>query len=149
MKQPKWITDIVLTAQAVPGYWVKRGWDATAQVRTTSVIDTVATSDLVMKGGHTYVPVGGIAVAGSRSISKVEVQVDDGAWVAAQLRPPLSDLTWVLWRYDWPFSQGQHAFSVRAYDGQGRLLVTESNPSFPAGATGIDSMNADILPPGL
>ncbi len=149
MKQPKWITDIVLVSVAVPGYWVKRGWDATAQVKTTSVIDTVATSDILMKGGHTFVPVGGIAEAGSRGISKVEVQVDNGPWVAAQLRPPLSGLTWVLWRYDWPFSQGQHVFSVRAYDGQGRLQITESNPSFPSGATGIDSMNADVLPPGV
>ena len=28
MKQPKWITDIVLVSQWIPGYWVQRGWDA-------------------------------------------------------------------------------------------------------------------------
>ena len=46
MKQPKWITDIVLVPDFIPGYWVRRGWDKQAVRRTTSVIDTVATSDL-------------------------------------------------------------------------------------------------------
>ena len=41
------------------------------------------------RGGKTFVPVGGIADAGARGISKVEVQVDGGPWEAAELRPPL------------------------------------------------------------
>src|SRR5450830_1896473 len=45
MKQPKWITEVVLAPDFIPGYWVRRGWDSRAQRRTTSVIDTVATSD--------------------------------------------------------------------------------------------------------
>ncbi len=146
MKQPKWITDIVLVSQWIPGYWVKRGWDANAIRRTTSVIDTVATDALVMRAGHTYVPVGGIADAGARGISKVEVQVDEGPWEAAQLRPPLSGLTWVIWRYEWPFQSGEHAFKVRAYDGKGVLQTSASNPPYPAGATGIDSKQASVLP---
>ena len=71
MKQPKWITDIVLVPDFIPGYWVSRGWDKQAIRRTTSVIDTVATSDLQKRAGRTYVPVGGIADAGARGISKV------------------------------------------------------------------------------
>ncbi len=146
MKQPKWITDIVLVSQWIPGYWVRRGWDANAVRRTTSVIDTVATDAVEMRAGHTYVPVGGIADAGDRGISKVEVQVDEGPWEAAELRPPLSGLTWVIWRYEWPFQSGEHVFKVRAYDGAGKLQTTVSNPPFPAGATGIDSMQASVLP---
>jgi len=146
MKQPKWITDVVLVSQLIPGYWVKRGWDATATRRTTSVIDTVATDSLLMRAGRTYVPVGGIADAGDRGISKVEVQVDEGPWEAAQLRPPLSGLTWVIWRYEWPFQSGEHVFKVRAYDGKGVLQTTASNPPYPAGATGIDSKPASVLP---
>ena len=146
MKQPKWITDIVLVPDFIPGYWVKRGWDATAQRRTTSVIDTVATSDVIRRGGRVFVPVGGIADAGARGISKVEVQVDDGPWEAAELRAPLSRLTWVIWRYEWPLREGTHVFGVRAYDGDGRLQIEEQNPSYPAGATGIDTKTAAILP---
>ncbi|MEO8392455.1 MAG: molybdopterin-dependent oxidoreductase, partial [Chloroflexota bacterium] len=42
MKQPKWITKIEVLNHDVDGYWVVRGWDKVAQVRTVSVIDTVA-----------------------------------------------------------------------------------------------------------
>jgi DMSO/TMAO reductase YedYZ molybdopterin-dependent catalytic subunit len=146
MKQPKWITEIVLVPDVVPGYWVKRGWDKEAIRRTTSVIDTVATGDLQRRGGVTYVPVGGIADAGARGISKVEVQVDDGPWNAAELRRPLSDLAWVLWRYEWPWREGAHTFAVRAYDGDGVLQTTERNPTFPSGATGIHTKSANVLP---
>ena len=147
MKQPKWITDVVLVSSWIPGYWVTRGWNAQAIRRTTSVIDTVATDALVMRAGRTYVPVGGIADAGDRGISKVEVQVDEGPWQAAELRAPLSGLTWVIWRYEWPFQSGEHVFKVRAYDGTGTLQTTVSNPTFPSGATGIDTKQASILPP--
>jgi len=146
MKQPKWITEVVLVPDFIPGYWVRRGWDSRAQRRTTSVIDTVVTSDLIRRGGQTFVPVGGIADAGARGISKVEVQVDGGPWGAAQLRQPLSPLTSVIWRYEWPWREGEHVFAVRAYDGQGRLEITAQNPTFPKGATGIDTKTATILP---
>jgi hypothetical protein len=129
MKQPKWISSITLNADSMPGYWVRRNWDATAEIKTTSVIDTVATTSLVTRDGQTYVPIGGIAHAGAKGISKVEVQIDDAPWQAAELREPLSELTWVIWRYDWPFTMGTHWLAVRAYDGQGRLQETEETVS--------------------
>jgi hypothetical protein len=128
---------------------VTRGWDARAEMRTTSVVDTVATGSLVTRGGKMFVPVGGIAHAGDRGISKVEVQVDGGPWEGAELRAPLSELTWVIWRYEWPFAVGDHVFSVRAYDGQGNLQASNEHPPFPSGATGIDGRNAPVLPVGL
>jgi DMSO/TMAO reductase YedYZ molybdopterin-dependent catalytic subunit len=146
MKQPKWITGINVVPDLIAGYWVTRGWDKTARMHTTSVIDTVATDSLDMRGGRTYVPIGGIAHAGARGISKVEVQVDLGPWEAAELRAPLSGLTWVIWRYDWPFAEGTHVFAVRATDGQGNLQEAQSSPTFPSGATGINTKSAAILP---
>jgi len=53
----------------------------------------------------TVIPIGGIAHAGARGVSKVEVQVDGGEWREARLRAPLSGLTWVIWRYDRPFQK--------------------------------------------
>jgi DMSO/TMAO reductase YedYZ molybdopterin-dependent catalytic subunit len=41
MKQPKWIMRIEAIEQERPGYWVTRGWDHDAIVKTTAVIDTV------------------------------------------------------------------------------------------------------------
>jgi len=146
MKQPKWITGINLVPDFIDGYWVVRGWDRTARMKSVSVIDTVATDSIDIRDGQTYVPIGGIAHAGERGISKVEVQVDGGEWKEAELRQPLSQLTWVIWRYDWPFAEGSHRFAVRATEGQGRLQETESQPDFPSGAAGIHEKTADIVP---
>jgi DMSO/TMAO reductase YedYZ molybdopterin-dependent catalytic subunit len=140
MKQPKWITHLQALNQPGPGYWVDRGWSARAIPQTVSVVDA-ANADPATQ----TVPVGGIAWAGARGISRVEVQVDGGPWVEARLRvPPLSPLTWVEWRYDWPYAAGRHTFSVRAYDGTGALQVTEAQDTFPDGATGIDSLTVTL-----
>ena len=144
MKQPKWITEIEVVEAYEEGYWVRRGWDEIAQMKTTSVIDTVATDAIVRRDGEFFVPVGGIAHAGARGISKVEVSVDDGDWQEAQLRSPLSETTWVIWRFEWPFVEGSHTFRVRTYDGNGTLQVMESQPSRPSGATGVHSLNATL-----
>ena len=123
---------------------IKRGWDAVAQVRATAVVDVVASDSLIEEDDQTLVPIGGIAYAGARGISKVEVKIDDGEWVEAQLREPLSDLTWVIWRYDWPFEEGEHTFAVRCYEGGGTLQITEDNSVLPSGATGIHEVTQDL-----
>jgi DMSO/TMAO reductase YedYZ molybdopterin-dependent catalytic subunit len=144
MKQPKWITRMEVTDHLKSGYWVDRGWSPTAIVKTTSVIDTVAVD--AIDTNTSTLPIGGIAWAGARGISKVEVKVDDGDWQAAELRSPaLSSLTWVQWRYLWKFTEGRHTFSVRAYDGAGQVQVTLDAPPHPDGATGIDSVT-EIIP---
>jgi len=138
MKQPKWITAIEVIDHWEPGYWVQRGWDKVAQMKATSVIDVVGMDMTIIRAGQEkLIPIGGIAHAGARRITKVELQVDDGPWQPALLRTPLSDLTWVLWRYDWPFKHGNHTFAVRCYDGQGSAQIVTQAPPEPSGATGL------------
>jgi DMSO/TMAO reductase YedYZ molybdopterin-dependent catalytic subunit len=141
MKQPKWITRIEAIDEEGPGYWVSRGWNAEARPQIVSVIDTVAVEEAV----DGAIPLGGIAWAGDRGIQKVEVQVDDGEWLEATLRtPPLSSLTWVQWRYDWPMVSGPHRFRVRATDGTGELQIEEAQGVRPDGATGYHEELIDI-----
>ncbi len=142
MKQPKWIVRLEAANHEGAGYWVDRGWDRAAVPRTTSVIDAAA----VGGGKSGVIPVGGIAYAGERGISRVEVQVDDGPWQAAVLRTPaISPLTWVEWRFDWKSPRrGRHILRVRAADGRGVLQDAEERGTFPAGATGISSKRADV-----
>jgi DMSO/TMAO reductase YedYZ molybdopterin-dependent catalytic subunit len=144
MKQPKWITGIEVVDEYQEGYWVERGWDELAQVKATSVIDTVAVDAVIDQGGQQLVPVGGIAFSGARGISKVEVRVDGGPWGAAQLRSPLSETTWVIWRYDWPFEAGSHTFEVRCAEGDGTPQIEEVQESRPSGATGIHSRSVEV-----
>ena len=145
MKQPKWITGIEVVEDYEQGYWVTRGWDEEALMQTTSVIDVVATDQAFMSEGMTYIPVGGIAHAGDRSISKVELRMDEGDWQEAQLRDPLSDKTWVLWRFDMPFSEGRHRIEVRSVDGEGVPQIESVRGTRPSGATGVHGRNVDLV----
>ncbi|MCY3779062.1 MAG: hypothetical protein OXG78_02020, partial [Chloroflexi bacterium] len=90
------------------------------------------------------VPVGGIAYSGAKMISRVEVSVNGGEWEDAQLRQPLSELTWVIWRYDWRFQEGDYSFEVRTYDGDGELQSMERRGTRPDGATGVHSKKANM-----
>jgi len=146
MKQPKWITGIEVSDEYVPGYWVERGWDEVARVRARSVIDTVAVDHIHERDGQTLVPIGGIAFSGARETSRVEVSVDGGSWQEAQLRTPLSETTWVIWRYDWPFESGAHTFQVRCFEGDGVPQIVEDRSPRPSGATGIHS-RSERFPP--
>jgi len=144
MKQPKWITGIEVTDEYQPGYWVERSWSEVAQVKATSVIDTIAVNNIIQKDNQRLVPVGGIAFAGARGISKVEVRVDGGPWEEAQLRAPLSETTWVIWRYDWPFQEGEHTFEVRCAEADGTPQIEEKQGNRPDGASGIHSRKTDM-----
>jgi DMSO/TMAO reductase YedYZ molybdopterin-dependent catalytic subunit len=145
MKQPKWIESIEAIDHWEPGYWVERNWSREARIRITSVIDTIAVQQETTDAHEqTVVPIGGIAFAGARGISKVEVRMDNGAWREAELRTPLSEKTWVLWRCDCPAQTGEHRFTVRCYDGNGMMQVVEPSPSYPDGATGLDSKSATL-----
>jgi DMSO/TMAO reductase YedYZ molybdopterin-dependent catalytic subunit len=140
MKQPKWIESIEATDHWEPGYWVTRGWDKTAQMKATSVIDTIAVDmAYVNADGQTVIPVGGIAHAGARGISRVELKVDDGPWQEAELRTPLSPTTWVIWRRDILFQPGDHKITVRCFDGSGAPQIAAQAPPDPSGATGLFS----------
>ena len=144
MKQPKWITGIEVTDEYQPGYWVERSWSEVAQVKATSVVDTIAVNDIIKKDNQKLVPVGGIAFAGDRGISKVEIRVDGGPWEEAQLRAPLSETTWVIWRFDWPFQEGEHTFEVRCAEADGTPQIEEKQGNRPDGASGIHSRKTDL-----
>ncbi len=144
MKQPKWITEMEFIPEWEEGYWVRRGWSADAIAVTTSVIDTVAVDSPLIEGDQQFIPIGGVAWAGARGISKVEVQIDDGEWNEAQLRNPLSDKSWAIWRYDWPFEAGNRRIHVRCYDGAGNMQIESSRGVRPDGATGIHEKTASI-----
>jgi len=144
MKQPKWIKSIEFVDAWAEGYWVRRGWSKEAIVNSTSVVDTVATDAILKDDAGYVVPVGGIAYAGAKMISRVEVSVNGGDWEAAQLRQPLSELTWVIWRYDWRFQEGEYRFEVRTYDGDGELQSLDSRGTRPDGATGVHGKQANM-----
>lgn len=141
MKGPKWLDQIELTPGDQGGYWENQGWDRQALVKTMARIDSPADGDLVSPGSLTLA---GVAFAGARGISAVELSVDGGAWLPADLKPPLSELTWTLWSLRWTALPGSHTLRVRARDGRGDLQTSQTAPSFPSGSSGYHTIRVDV-----
>ncbi len=70
--------------------------------------------------------------------------VDGGPWQEANLKDPISPLTWRLWRLDWKAAQGRHELRVRATDGQSAAQIEAVAPLHPDGASGYHSKSVDI-----
>ncbi len=139
MFHAKWVRRIELVSGPHVGFWQQKGWTNKGEIKTTAIIATPA-PESVVRG---TVTVGGIAFAGIRGTSRVEVSTDGGAsWADATILPPLSDATWVLWTYDWtPLEQRRYRLTVRATDGRGTVQTEARAAPFPDGASGWDSID--------
>ena len=143
MRGPKWLEEIELTESESGGYWEAQGWDHQAIVRTTARFD-VPDDGAILRSRA--VELGGVAFAGARGVQEVEWSADGGrTWSAAELRAPLSPLTWVLWQAVWtPPGEGAYTLVVRARDGGGELQTAQVAPSFPSGATGYHTIRVNV-----
>ena len=155
MMNPKWITEIELVDNVYEGYWARNGWTniATEDTHSSIVIpgnapitDRFRNLELeninIVPGQR--VPFAGIAFAGDRGISKVEVSTDGGAtWKSASIKDPLSKYTWVLWTAGFTpaGAQGSNRIVVRATDKTGKVQTSEVRPPFPDGNTGYHIIN--------
>jgi DMSO/TMAO reductase YedYZ molybdopterin-dependent catalytic subunit len=136
----KWVTEIEATSfQDYDAYWVPRGWDQQAPIKTESRID-------VPRGNATAGPVSvaGVAWAPTRGIGKVEIQVDGGSWHEAELATAISKETWRQWRYRWDAPSGPHELRVRATDGNGVTQDGRDTPPPPNGATGYHTVLVNV-----
>lgn len=140
-ENPKWLTRVELTDHFVSGLYSDQGW-YNGPLHTITRIDRPF--------GHiplgSRIQTGGIAFAGNRGISKVEVSVNGGAsWNAAQLAPPLSPDTWVLWTWEWtPLLPGRYTLVARSTDGTGTLQTSKKTGTVPGGGTGYHSIKVQV-----
>jgi hypothetical protein len=133
MKNVKWLTELEVLRADEEGYWEERGWDLRAETRTESRIDVPADHDTV---SPSFVAAG-VAWAGDRRISRVEVSADDGrSWRPAQLERELGAFSWRRWQIELHVRPGTHPLTVRAYDGAGQVQDAERRPPHPSGAGG-------------
>lgn len=130
----KWIDRIELIDDGREGYYERQGWQA-QRVHTMSRID-VPGEGATVRGP---VALRGIAFAGDRGISKVEVSTDGGRRFAeADIVYSPSRVAWVHWSYAWRAPRrGAHELVVRATDGAGVLQTAQRDDSVPDGATGL------------
>src|SRR5712691_10029090 len=142
MFSAKWVNRITLVKGEYNGYWQQKGWTNLGEINTTAIIRVPKDSSV---SGPT-VSIGGVAFAGVRGVSRVEVSTDSGtSWNAAVLKPPLSSTSWVLWEYAWsPSRTGRYRIVARAYDGGGTLQGAKPAPPFPDGASGYDTIDLSV-----
>jgi DMSO/TMAO reductase YedYZ molybdopterin-dependent catalytic subunit len=138
MKQPKWLGQIEVVNRPFDGYWEQRGWIKDAVVKTMSRIDTPRSG----QSTPGQVVVAGVAFAGNRGISRVQVSPNGGrSWGDAQLESALSPYTWRRWRFSFrPSGRGEVRILVRAIDGTGAVQTSAVTPPEYSGSTGYDEV---------
>jgi DMSO/TMAO reductase YedYZ molybdopterin-dependent catalytic subunit len=147
MMNPKWITEIELIDRVYEGYWQKKGWANNAQYNTHSYIVIPGNAPVrkifrnlgsvnIVVGEQ--IPIAGVAFAGDREISRVQVSTDGGAtWRDARIKNPLSPYSWVIWATELDVtSKANYKIVVRATDKTGKIQTGEVREPFPNGATG-------------
>jgi len=134
MKMPKWLGSIEVVDRSFQGFWEQRGWIKEAVVKTMSRIDTPRRGQEVTG----TVTIAGVAFAGDRGISRVEVSTDGGeSWNPASLKSALSPFTWRLWSYRFaPSGAAQPEVLVRAVDGSGAVQTGRVVPPEYSGSSG-------------
>ncbi|MDA4128615.1 MAG: molybdopterin-dependent oxidoreductase [Thaumarchaeota archaeon] len=147
MMSAKWVTRIEVIDSVYNGYWQTRGWTNDAAVQALAFILVPGDgSSQSLSTSNGSVLLGGVAYAGDRGISSVEVSVDGGrSWSEATLKAPIGSTTWTLWAFEWhPASAGVFHIYARATDGAGQLQTSVATDTFPNGATGYASINVNV-----
>ena len=157
MMNAKWITDIELVDRVYEGFWQRRGWANNAKYQTHSKIvfpgdalrnrfEELSTTTVNAADVGNKSPIAGVAFAGDRGISKVEVSTDGGnTWQTASVKDPLSSNSWVLWALDWiPQNKGKYNIVVRATDKAGSIQTAEIRDNYPNGSTGYHSVEETV-----
>jgi DMSO/TMAO reductase YedYZ molybdopterin-dependent catalytic subunit len=129
----KWITRVEIRTSEAQGYYARQGWRAD-HVETMSRFFDLRPGSRVDAG---RVELRGVAFAGDRGISRVEVSADGGrTWRTARLTYNPSPLAWTLWSLPWTARPGVHELVVRATDGEGDLQTAAIRGIDPAGSSG-------------
>ena len=135
----KWLTEIELTRfDRFDAYWAERDWASLAPIKTFSRIDSPRPLQRIAAGPRA---IAGVAWAQTVGIDRVEVRVDGGEWMQAQLADELNDVTWRQWMVPYEFIEpGSHTIECRATDRNGAIQTEDRSEPFPDGATGWHSL---------
>ena len=135
----KWLTEIELTRfDRFDAYWAERDWAPLAPIKTFSRIDSPKPLERISVGPRA---IAGVAWAQTVGIDRVEVRVDGGEWMPAQLAEELNDVTWRQWMLPYEFTEpGSHTIECRATDRTGAIQTADRSEPFPDGATGWHSL---------
>ncbi len=135
----KWLVDIEVTRFSdFKGYWTTRDYTALAPIKFSSRIDVPKSFQAFAKDKVRF---GGVAWAQTVGIEKVEVSIDKGDWVEAELGAEDNAETWRQWSYQWDdATAGTHQVTIRATNRDGETQTSERASIRPNGTTGWHSV---------
>jgi DMSO/TMAO reductase YedYZ molybdopterin-dependent catalytic subunit len=139
MKNPKWLAGIRALNQPFVDWYQQRGWTRTGLVKTMSRIDVPVDGAALAAGSQ---PVAGVAYAGDRGITQVEVSADGGStWQTASfLESPAGKDVMVRWQSTFQMRDSPVTLVVRATDGTGVVQADDFGLPAPDGGWGQDSI---------
>lgn len=138
----KWLTEIRLTTwEEAEGSWITIGWDRDGLVRSQCRIDLPRQGQAVAPG-ETFIA--GVAWAPPVGVGRVEVQVDDGPWLEAELDDRGTNETWRQWRLAWTATAGSHLIRARVTDLDGIVQTDVPSTPAPSGATGYPTRGLSV-----
>lgn len=130
----KWLSEIRLDRwEDAEGFWIPRGWAREAPIKLQSRIDLPRPGRSVPAGD---VVLAGVAWAPGTGVDSVEIRIDGGDWMPAELTDDVTDDAWRVWRFDWSATPGRYEVQVRATDKNGDVQTGDITPVAPDGATG-------------
>ena len=150
---PKWVTALRLRpAGSVTASWVARGWPrGPVVVPLMARIDSLGTVGMPPRLPLRAVRVGsrdgvsGVAWAPAHGgVAGVDLRVDDGPWVAAELAGDLGPDSWRRWRAPLDLPPGTHELAVRCRAGDGTVQAGTGRPPYPSGADGFHRVQVKV-----
>ncbi|MEO5699804.1 MAG: sulfite oxidase [Casimicrobiaceae bacterium] len=133
----KWLTRIEVRDTRYMGRFMARDYVTIREEERNGQTESVETSvartllksvpaKVTRKDGQYRI----VGAAWGAPVSRVEVQVDGGAWRAATMdRSEQAKFAWNIWSVDWPnATPGEHTITSRAVDTQGNVQPTMDDP---------------------
>ncbi|MBV9328619.1 MAG: molybdopterin-dependent oxidoreductase [Chloroflexi bacterium] len=139
MKNPKWLAEIRALDQRYVDWYQQRGWTRDGIIKTMSRIDVPA-DGATLPAGQQHVA--GVAYAGDRGITQVEVSADGGStWQTVSiLEPAAGPDAMVRWEGTFQMASTPVTLVVRATDGTGVVQPEDFGLPAPDGSWGQDSI---------
>ncbi len=143
--QTKWVRRLTVTTTAPLSYWGRRGWrDGTYPVRPSARFDVPSPHARVAPGESRL---RGYAWAPPVGVEAVQVQVDEGPWLDADLDAGLGPEAWRPWSMAWDAAPGEHRLRVRCRAADGELQDGTDTTPYPHGVRGIHSITVHVGQP--
>lgn len=133
----KWLRRLTVgTFAEQKAYWTTRGWSERGPVKTSARIDVPRDGESLSADEDGTAVIAGVAWAVHRGVGAVQVSVDGGAWVDADLSAEVNRDYWRQWMARVPLPAGKHTVRARAADASGAWQEEEPAAPAPDGAQG-------------